>query len=613
MNDFILPDIGEGIVECELVKWLIQEGDVIEEDQPVAEVMTDKALVEIPAPHAGTVVKLYCQEGDIARVHAPLFAVDDGSDSDIDSDIDSDSDSDKTGHGEREDDHAGDVMTVAAPACSTAQTQSAASQAASIQSDVALSGSNGAATSPTAAALERRSRDFILPDIGEGIVECEVVTWHVAEGDTVEEDQTIVDVMTDKALVEITASEPGRIVRFHYAQGENARVHTPLYAYVPDEEAEAESAESTESADSEVTAPERKQEQSERLSENRQEGDDKSDNKSKQDGRHEESRPRIPAAPAVRRLLREHQLDIQAIAGSGRDGRVLKEDVLAYLKQSEAHETDVTPDDSHKVGAAAETDKADAEACAVASDVASHEVRSSRLESKAVPLKGVAAVMARRMVQASTQIPHFHYGDELDITDLLALRARLKVRAEQQGIRLTLMPFIMKAMALAVIEEPILNARLSEDESEILYQGACNIGMAVDSASGLMVPNVKGVERLSILEIAREVGRLTEAARSGRVAQADLKGGTLSISNIGALGGTYAAPIINQPEVAIVALGRTQRLPRFDSEGNVCARDIMTITWAGDHRIIDGGTIARFSNLWKHYLEHPDEMLLSLS
>jgi len=602
MNDFILPDIGEGIVECELVKWLIKEGDVIEEDQPVAEVMTDKALVEIPAPHAGTVVKLYCQEGEIARVHAPLFAVDDGSDSD----------SDKTGHGEREDDHAGDVMTVAAPARSTAQTQSAASQSASSQSDVttsapAAAAANGAAATPTAAALERRSRDFILPDIGEGIVECEVVTWHVAEGDTVEEDQTIVDVMTDKALVEITASEPGRIVRFHYAQGENARVHTPLYAYVPDEEAEAESTES------DVTAPEHKQVQPERLAEHRQEGDDKSDKKSGQDGCHQESRPRIPATPAVRRLLREHQLDIQAIAGSGRNGRVLKEDVLAYLKQSEAHETDVTPDDSHKVGAAAETDKAAAEACAVASDVASDEVRSSRLESKAVPLKGVAAVMARRMVQASTQIPHFHYGDELDITDLLALRARLKVRAEQQGIRLTLMPFIMKAMALAVIEEPILNARLSEDESEILYQGACNIGMAVDSASGLMVPNVKGVERLSILEIAREVGRLTEAARSGRVAQADLKGGTLSISNIGALGGTYAAPIINQPEVAIVALGRTQRLPRFDSEGNVCARDIMTITWAGDHRIIDGGTIARFSNLWKHYLEHPDEMLLSLS
>lgn len=592
MNDFILPDIGEGIVECELVKWLIKEGDVIEEDQPVAEVMTDKALVEIPAPHAGTVVKLYCQEGEIARVHAPLFAVDDGSDSN----------SDKTGHGEREDDHAGDVMTVAAPARSTAQTQSAASQMTSSQSDVALSGSNGAVATPTAAALERRSRDFILPDIGEGIVECEVVTWHVAEGDTVEEDQTIVDVMTDKALVEITASEPGRIVRFHYAQGENARVHTPLYAYVPDEEAEAESAESTES---DVTDSEHKQAQPEYLAEHRQEGDDKSG----QDGRHGESRPRIPATPAVRRLLREHQLDIQAIAGSGRNGRVLKEDVLAYLKQSEARESDATPDDSHKIAEAAEADKAPAQACAVASD----EVRSSRLESKAVPLKGVAAVMARRMVQSSTQIPHFHYGDELDITDLLALRARLKVRAEQQGIRLTLMPFIMKAMALAVIEEPILNARLSEDESEILYQGACNIGMAVDSASGLMVPNVKGVECLSILEIAREVGRLTEAARSGRVAQADLKGGTLSISNIGALGGTYAAPIINQPEVAIVALGRTQRLPRFDGEGNVCARDIMTITWAGDHRIIDGGTIARFSNLWKHYLEHPDEMLLSLS
>lgn len=599
MNDFILPDIGEGIVECELVKWLIKEGDVIEEDQPVAEVMTDKALVEIPAPHAGTVVKLYCQEGEIARVHAPLFAVDDG--------LGSDDDSEKHREDTHEDGHVGDVVTVAAPARSTAQAQSAASQASSRQSNVAASASKsagtGAAASQTAATLERRSRDFILPDIGEGIVECEVVTWHVAEGDTVEEDQTIVDVMTDKALVEITASEPGRIVRFHYAQGENARVHTPLYAYVPEEEAEAESTES------DVTDSGHQQAQPERLSEHRQE----SDKNAGQDRHHGESQPRIPAAPAVRRLLREHQLDIHAIAGSGRHGRVLKEDVLAHLAQAEARETDVTPDGTHMVGKAVEAGKAAAETFAVAIDVSSDEERSSRLESKAVPLKGVAAVMARRMVQASTQIPHFHYGDELDITDLLALRARLKVRAEQQGIRLTLMPFIMKAMALAVIEEPILNARLSEDESEILYQGTCNIGMAVDSASGLMVPNVKGVERLSILEIAREVGRLTEAARSGRVAQADLKGGTLSISNIGALGGTYAAPIINQPEVAIVALGRTQRLPRFDGEGNVCARDIMTITWAGDHRIIDGGTIARFSNLWKHYLEHPDEMLLSLS
>lgn len=579
MNDFILPDIGEGIVECELVKWLIKEGDRIEEDQPVAEVMTDKALVEIPAPHAGIVVRLYCQEGEIARVHSPLFAVDDGvgeSDETHQSEADVSADHESA-------DHESDTAVMAG------QRQTQAPEAAI---------SSTAQSQIHTSIVERRSRDFILPDIGEGIVECEVVTWHVAEGDTVEEDQTIVDVMTDKALVEITASESGRIVRFHYAQGENARVHTPLYAYVPNDISEAEElGECDDGAAEAVSHSSRAPQDSER-----QPGNSGATPVTSHQAR-------IPATPAVRRLLREHALDITVIAGSGRKGRVLKEDVLAYLARAEESAGDASVSFTQaSVGNQRDDSSPDHEK---RDDI--RQTAPVRLEARRVPLKGVAAVMARRMVQSSTQIPHFHYGDELDVTDLLLLRARLKPRAEQEGVRLTLMPFIMKAMALAVIAEPVLNARLSEDGESIHYQDSCNIGMAVDGAAGLMVPNVKGVERLSILDIAREVGRLTESARSGRVAQADLKGGTLSISNIGALGGTYAAPIINQPEVAIVALGRTQRLPRFDAEGQVCARDIMTITWAGDHRIIDGGTIARFSNLWKHYLEHPDEMLLSLA
>ncbi|PMR71584.1 dihydrolipoamide acetyltransferase, partial [Halomonas heilongjiangensis] len=225
---------------------------------------------------------------------------------------------------------------------------------------------------------------------------------------------------------------------------------------------------------------------------------------------------------------------------------------------------------------------------------------------------GVRAVMARRMVEAATTIPHFQYGEEIDVTELLALRERLKPAAEAAGTRLTLMPFFMKAMALAVREEPILNARLDEAVTEIHYQSSVNIGMAVDSRSGLIVPNVKGVERRTLLDVAREIQRLTGDAREGKVAQADLKGGTISISNIGALGGTYAAPIINAPEVAIVAIGKSQWLPRFDAHGEVTRRAIMTVTWAGDHRIIDGGTIARFCNAWKGYLEAPETMLLHL-
>lgn len=419
--------------------------------------------------------------------------------------------------------------------------------------------------------------DFMLPDIGEGIVECEVVEWRVAEGDRIEEDQPIVEVMTDKALVEITAPEAGVVTKLYVEQGQIAKVHAPLYAYQAESEATSEAGETSASQEGGGES------QAARAS-----GTEKAAAPS------EASSPapapvkghgKVPASPAVRRLVREHQLNLTDIDGSGKDGRVLKEDVLAHLDR---------PAEAAQQAPKTEGGK-------VAENV-------PRVE----PLRGMRAVMAKRMVEAATTIPHFHYGDEIDVTALLALRERLKPLAEAEGERLTLMPFFMKAMALAVAEQPIINAQLNVAGDELHYYPQCNIGMAVDSKAGLMVPNVKGVERLTLLEIAREVGRLTNAAREGRVDQADLKGGTISISNIGALGGTYAAPIINAPEATIVAIGKTQWLPRFDEQGDVQRRAIMTITWAGDHRFIDGGTIARFCNAWKAFLEAPETMLLYL-
>ncbi|EHJ91831.1 2-oxo acid dehydrogenase subunit E2 [Vreelandella boliviensis] len=410
--------------------------------------------------------------------------------------------------------------------------------------------------------------DFLLPDIGEGIVECEVVEWRVAEGDQIEEDQPIVEVMTDKALVEITAPEAGVVTKLYVAQGQIAKVHAPLYAYRVEGDTETE-------IQSETTQPITTEKPKEHTA-----GASMASDSLALGVAAGHLYDKVPASPAVRRLVREHALQLTDISGSGKDGRVLKEDVLAHLEQAPQ--------------ASASSHQADTQA--------------PRVE----PLRGVRAVMAKRMVEAASTIPHFHYGEEIDVTALLALRERLKPLAEAQGERLTLMPFFMKAMALAVAEEPIVNAQLNTAGNELHYYPQCNIGMAVDSKAGLMVPNVKSVERLTLLEIAREVGRLTTSAREGRVDQADLKGGTISISNIGALGGTYAAPIINAPEAAIVAIGKTQWLPRFDEQGAVQRRAIMTITWAGDHRFIDGGTIARFCNAWKGFLEAPETMLLHL-
>lgn len=438
--------------------------------------------------------------------------------------------------------------------------------------------------------------DFILPDIGEGIVECELVKWLVGEGDTIEEDQPVVEVMTDKALVEITAPEAGRVTRLYYQEQENARVHSPLFAYAPLERADDGEAGGT-AQDTAEHEPERDSGHPEAITPPAESPPERpaSSESAQRDGitgetaRDGTAKPgtgphgRIPASPAVRRLVRELGVSLAAIPGSGKHGRVLKEDVLAFEK--------------HGAG-----QRQSSQEPSMANDDA------ARIE----PIRGMRAVMARRMVESAATIPHFSYGDEIDVTELLALRERLKAQAEAAGTRLTLMPLVMKALALTLQAHPLLNSRVDDAVSEIHYQPHCNIGMAVDSRIGLLVPNVKRVEQLSLLDIAREVARLTEAAREGRVSQADLADGTISISNIGALGGTYAAPIINPPEVAIVALGRTQWLPRFDAAGQVVSRAIMTVTWSGDHRIIDGGAIARFCNQWKGYLEDPQSMLLEM-
>ena len=531
MTDFILPDIGEGIVECELVKWLVSEGDLVEEDQPVAEVMTDKALVEIPAPNRGRITRLYYRDGEIAKVHEPLFAL--------------------AAEGEEEDntaDHpAGDGNGHAAGLGRvTARISRPADSAAAGREDAG---------------------DLTLPDIGEGLAECELVNWRVAEGDAFEAGRPLAEVMTERALIEITAPRAGRVHRLLRQAGDTIPAGASLLACAPPEAAPAPSAEPpAQPAETEPTV-------------------------SPVAAAHPEP-DRVPATPAVRRLAREYGLDLSDIQGSGKAGRVLKVDVLAHAEAA-----------GTKAGAAGATS-------------AGIEAESAPVEPggevRTVAIRGVRAVMARRMAQAAATIPHFTYGDEVDVTDLLALRERLRPETEARGTPLTLMPFIMKAMALAVAEFPVLNSRINDEVTEIHYQPHCNIGMAVDSQAGLIVPNVKHVERRTLFDIASEVARLTAAARDGRVAQADLQGGTITISNIGALGGTYASPIINAPEVAIVALGKTRRLPRFDADGQLVERAIMTITWAGDHRIIDGGIIARFCNRWKGFLESPHSMLLHL-
>ncbi|MEN8617734.1 dihydrolipoyllysine-residue acetyltransferase [Shewanella baltica] len=536
IKDFILPDIGEGVVECELVEWLVKEGDTVVEDQPIADVMTDKALVQIPAPFAGVVTKLYYAKGDIAKVHAPLYAVQ------IEGAVDI----------------ASEESIATEPAATTAK----------VTEPVA------ATTANTSSSSSVSIEEFLLPDIGEGIVECELVEWLVSEGDWVEEDQPIADVMTDKALVQIPAIKAGKIAKLHYRKGQLAKVHAPLFAIEVEQAASAPAA--TTNTDTVANAAPAAQIVN---AEPARQG-------------------KALASPAVRRMARSLDIDLSQVPGTGKHGRVYKEDITRFQQGAS------------NVPAPSTTQVKEAPAQASQTQVPTSTVtqRADTVE----PIRGVKAVMARMMVESVSSIPHFTYCEEFDLTDLVALRESMKVKYSSDEVKLTMMPFFMKSMSLALSQFPVMNSQVNADCTELTYKARHNIGMAVDSKVGLLVPNIKDVQDKSILEVAAEITRLTQAARSGRVAPADLKDGTISISNIGALGGTVATPIINKPEVAIVALGKLQTLPRFNAKGEVEARQIMQVSWSGDHRVIDGGTIARFCNLWKQYLEQPQEMLLAM-
>lgn len=411
--------------------------------------------------------------------------------------------------------------------------------------------------------------DFILPDIGEGIVECELVEWRVKEGDPIEEDQPVADVMTDKALVEITAMHTGVVTRLYCKQGDIAKVHSPLFEIeVADDDPASQEPKATSTPERpEASAPPPAPGPGPKPAMTESDASPATAGK-------------VLATPAVRRIAREHDLDLQQVPGSGRNGRVLKEDILGYLETGQA-------------------------------DAAKPAEQAPSAQDRTEPIRGVQAAMARQMTDAAT-IPHFTYADELDVTELEALRQTLKPEFEADGLKLSLMPLMLKALELAIRQYPILNSRVNDDCSELTYKADVNIGIAADTPMGLMVPNIKQVQHRSLRDITLELNRLTEAARAGKLAQDDMKGGSISVSNIGALGGTVATPIINKPEVAIVALGRVQSLPRFAEDGSVTARRIMNVSWSGDHRVIDGATMARFCNLWKHYLEHPVTMLAEM-
>ncbi|CAG2101320.1 unnamed protein product [Medioppia subpectinata] len=425
---------------------------------------------------------------------------------------------------------------------------------------------------------------FLLSDIGEGIGEVTVKEWYVKVGDTVRQFDSICEVQSDKASVTITSRYDGVIRYIHYEVDGIAKVGKPLV----DIEMAANNDEQMDAVLDDET--------------------DKSSHISQtttQDISFQTT-DKVLTTPAVRRLANEHNIRLNEISGTGRDGRVLKEDVLSYIENI------------NKKGIVSNEEKV---AQSVAID--SHRTQpkspvkpklkdSMILNDRTEPLKGVVKAMSKTMTQA-LNIPHLGLGEEIDVSELVHLRAQLKQVSKERNISISYMPFFIKAVSMALHEYPILNSSVDDKCENITYKTSHNIGLAMDTKQGLLVPNIKNVQNLTVLEVAEELNRLQQIGAKNLLSGEDLSNGTFTLSNIGSIGGVFGIPVILPPEVAIGALGGIKVVPKFGSdEKTIVKAQTMTVVWRADHRVIDGATMCRFSTLWKQYIENPSLMLLHL-
>ncbi|XP_008544861.1 lipoamide acyltransferase component of branched-chain alpha-keto acid dehydrogenase complex, mitochondrial [Microplitis demolitor] len=412
---------------------------------------------------------------------------------------------------------------------------------------------------------------FKLSDIGEGIKEVIVKEWFVKPGDKVSQFDNICEVQSDKASVTITSRYDGQIKALHYKVDDVALVGDALVDIeLPDDNSQEVV------GVNEETIATKKQEPIQGAANELSEVNKGEDN----------NNTKVLTTPAVRRLAAESNIDLKDVPATGKAGRVLKEDILAYLEAGKF----IKPQNVDNRGANKSEERRDNE--------------------EIVPLMGYQKHMWKTMSQ-SRSIPHFVYSDECDVTKLLELRNESKDYLKtSHGISLSFTPFFVKATSKALEKYPRLNSWLDEQAQALKIFKTHNISLAMDTTQGLIVPNIKDVQNLGIIDIAKELNRLQALGQKAAFPIADVTGGTFTLSNIGAIGGTYAKPMILPPQIIIGVIGKVQKLPRFDNKGSVTPANIVCVSWAADHRVVDGATVARFSNQWKFYVENPHLLML---
>ena len=543
---FKLPDVGEGTAEAELVAWHIKPGDLIKEDQHVVDVMTDKATVEIPAPATGKVLSLKGTPGEMLAVGSAILVLE----------VDGPGNSDTA-----------DAELTAPPPPTKPEEKVASASPAGVN-DGSLSTSGG-------------NYVFKLPDVGEGTAEAELVAWHIKPGDMITEDQHIVDVMTDKATVEIPSPAAGKVISINGTPGQMLAVGSDILVLQVQGQGNIGARPQQQAPSSAKPAPEPpKPPPSKAASAPARPAPSAAERKPAASGA---SKPafatRTPgekpiASPAVRRRAWEAGIELQFVPGTGPGGRISQSDLDSYI----------------------------------ASGGSVGQVTATGLQKKTgtedVKVIGLRRTIAMRMQDAKRRIPHFSYIEEVDVTDLEELRAKFNARWGKARGKLTLLPFLARAMINALAEYPQINARFHDDDGFVRrYQGV-HLGIATQTPTGLVVPVIQHAEALNLWECATEIARLAAAAREGKATRDELSGSTISITSLGILGGVATTPVINYPEVAIVGVNKILERPMV-RDGKIMIRKMMNLSSSFDHRVVDGWHAAEFVQQIRAQLEAP--------
>ncbi len=552
-TDVIMPQMGESIFEGTITKWLKKPGDMVQRDEPLFEISTDKVDAEIPSPASGILTEVKIAEGNTVQINTVVGVIGDG-----------------------------DSQPAAAPAPKAAAPAPAAPADAKI--DPPSAANSPAPVTEAQTAASGSLTDVIMPQMGESIFEGTITKWLKKPGDTVQQDEPLFEISTDKVDAEIPSPAAGVLSEIKVQAGTTVQINTVVATIGVAGAAPAAAKPAAPAAKPATPAPAAEVE-------------------SESDTADAESGDRVRSSPLVRRIARENNLDLRQVPGTGSAGRITKEDILGYLAKGPAP---AAPAPAAPKPAA----PAPAPAPAAAKPPAPAAPPVAMPGDELVPLTRMRSIIAQRMVDSKRTSAHVHTVFKIDMSRIVRIREKEKSKYEQRnGVKLTYMPFLSRAVIATLRKMPIVNASMEGDA--IRYHKNINLGIAVALDWGLIVPVIRQAEDKSFLGIARAIVDLAERARAKKLKPEEVASGTFTITNPGIFGEQFGTPVINQPESAIMGVGGLFKEPTVVTDENgsdsIAIRSIIRLTLGFDHRIIDGADAGRFMAEVKKYLENWSE------